>query len=66
MKILKHGNLKQRKFTCAICGCEFVVDMREYQTVAANGIALWHLADCPECGNETSINEIWEEQNEHQ
>lgn len=24
MKILKHGNVEQRKFVCKKCGCEFV------------------------------------------
>lgn len=30
MKILKHGDLQPRKFTCTKCGCEFVADMTEY------------------------------------
>lgn len=32
MKILKSGTLKHHKFTCAHCGCEFVVDELEYIT----------------------------------
>ena len=30
MKILKHGDLKPRKFICERCKCEFVADKSEY------------------------------------
>lgn len=46
MKILKHGDLKPRKFTCPKCGCELVANMMEYTRI--------HVEDgycicCPEC-----------------
>ena len=52
MKILKHGDLQLRKFTCHKCGCEFVADMKEY-TVKEGGylkIPDVYSIDCPECG----------------
>lgn len=46
MKILKHGDLKPRHFTCDRCGCEFVADLSEYWACSADTI----LVSCPECG----------------
>lgn len=64
MKILKHGNLKPRKFTCWNCGCEFVANTTEYCITMASGIPLWRSADCPECGAETTDSEPWEEKDD--
>ena len=44
MKILKHGELKPRHFTCSRCSCEFVADMSEYE-IFCDGF----LVNCPEC-----------------
>lgn len=46
MKILKHGNLIPRLFTCKKCGCVFVADMKEY-SIAASGDNFF--VTCPEC-----------------
>lgn len=46
MKILKHGNKMQRKFTCKFCGCVFVADRSEY-TVAASLDNFY--TTCPDC-----------------
>ena len=51
MKILKHGDLQPRKFTCTQCKCVFVADKSEY------GIGrdrhpysfIQYLIACPEC-----------------
>jgi hypothetical protein len=64
MQILKHGNLKSRKFTCSNCGCEFVADPTEYGTTVVKGIVLWCHAHCPECGCETSDSKSWENNDE--
>jgi hypothetical protein len=64
MKILKHGNLKSRKFVCWHCDCEFVADTTEYRTTMSNNVVLWCHADCPECGVETTYSEPWEDKNE--
>ena len=48
MKILKHGDLKPRRFTCKNCGCEFVADMSEYE-VAYCDHEKCYCVDCPEC-----------------
>ena len=66
MKILKHGNLRPRKFTCWHCDCEFVADVSEYRTTIVNGSALWHSAFCPECDAETTDSEPWEDENEQE
>lgn len=60
MKILKHGNLNPRKFVCDQCGCEFVVNLKEYGRYTANGITLWVYADCPECDTRISYSTPWE------
>ena len=62
MRILKHGNLKPRKFICQSCGCEFIAEAHEYSTTMANGIILWHTADCPDCANSTTTSELWDEE----
>lgn len=46
MIIIKHGNLRPRLFNCKRCFCEFVADMKEYQT-AASGDNFFVI--CPEC-----------------
>lgn len=48
MKIIEHGNLMPRLFTCKCCGCKFVADMKEYQ-IAINESAFF--VSCPECSN---------------
>ena len=56
MKILKHGDLQPRKFTCTRCGCEFVADMTEYYSkeydypLGDRGIH-YHVT-CPDCKRE--------------
>ena len=62
MKILKHGNLKPRKFICHHCDCEFVADTTEYCAYECNGNPMWYFIDCPECGNKTETSEPWKEQ----
>ena len=64
VKILKHGNLKSRKFTCNICGCEFVADMYEYDTVSQFNQVVYYIAQCPDCRCDTTDNEPWEEEND--
>lgn len=59
MKILNHGNLKPRKFTCRYCGCEFVANAKEY-----NVFESWIYMYCPDCDTKTFDSELWEEQNE--
>lgn len=63
MKILKHGNLRQRKFTCWHCDCEFIADTTEYRTTMSNGVELWFSSYCPECNVETTNSEPLEETN---
>jgi DNA-directed RNA polymerase subunit RPC12/RpoP len=62
MKILKHGNLKPRKFICKDCGCEFIADVTEYTQYACNRTVLWWYIDCPECGGRVNDSVPWEEQ----
>lgn len=64
MKILKHGDLKPRKFICADCGCEFVANISEYGSYANRVKPLWWYSDCPECEARTFDSEPWEEQND--
>jgi rubredoxin len=64
MKILKHGNLKERKFVCRVCGCEFVATNGEYDVTMAGGQILWHSSYCPDCGCESSMSEPWEEKDD--
>jgi len=61
MKILKHGSLKPRKFTCFNCGCEFVADTTEYWTARFEDSVMFWKSDCPECGDRTEKSESWEE-----
>ena len=56
MKILKHGDLQPRKFTCTKCGCEFVADMTEYGKCSDihpvyGPYTAYHIY-CPECRHE--------------
>ena len=52
MKILKHGDLKPRKFICKTCGCEFVAEMGEYEIdrdiFQPNKEVTYDIA-CPDC-----------------
>ena len=59
MKILKHGDLKPRKFTCHECDCEFVANIKEYKIIDR-----WIYTYCPECDSKTFDSEPWEEQND--
>lgn len=47
MKILKHGDLKPRKFICTSCDCEFVADKMEYHLTGH--IEETYTICCPEC-----------------
>ena len=55
MKILKHGDLKPRKFTCKTCDCEFVANRDEYGSYSINrpdtleNIEVCRVY-CPDCG----------------
>lgn len=64
MKILKHGNLNPRKFVCHICGCEFVADGNEYDTVSQFNQIVYHIVQCPYCRCDTTDSELWEEEDE--
>ena len=64
MKILKHGDLKPRKFTCSKCGCEFVADMTEYNEATYTDSWVEFEICCPMCkywatkkGNDAPIYE---------
>ena len=46
MKILKHGDKMQRKFTCKFCGCVFIADRSEY-TAAVSRDNFY--TTCPDC-----------------
>lgn len=48
MKILKHGDMMLRKFTCKFCGCVFVADRSEYQIAAS--LDNFYVR-CPDCGS---------------
>lgn len=46
MKILKHGDMMLRKFTCKFCECVFVADRSEYKAVSS----VDHFCvTCPDC-----------------
>lgn len=64
MKILKHGDLKQRKFTCKVCDCEFIASACEYYAITTGDFIIGYDAYCPECNNNTNISEIWEEKDD--
>lgn len=64
MKILKHGNLKPRKFVCDQCGCEFVANAKEYSQYTHDGVTLWTYSDCPECDARIHFSVPWEGENE--
>lgn len=63
MKILKHGELKPRKFICKDCGCEFVANISEYSLYPNTA---WYYSDCPECDVRTFDSEPWEEEDDTQ
>lgn len=58
-KILKHGDLQPRKFTCTKCGCEFVADMTEYGKANYNhpirGAYINYYITCPDCRNDMTV-----------
>ena len=45
MRILKHGDLKDKCFTCDACGCEFIANMNEYSFDGYNTFEVV----CPDC-----------------
>lgn len=46
MEILKKGNVERKwKYTCEVCGCEFVLDVLDMTTTPTN------FCGCPACGN---------------
>lgn len=49
MKILKHGDLKPRKFICSVCGCEFVANRNEYGIDKTYAILPRYIVTCPCC-----------------
>lgn len=59
MKILKHGDLKLRKFTCDDCGCEFVADKTEYEIYefqAPKNLITTYMVICPDCSLPISVH----------
>lgn len=73
-KILKHGKNVSVKFTCALCGCEFIakamecrIDFDSYVYGQGDPMRCNYSADtkCPECGYECLSSEIiFEERDE--
>ena len=57
MKILKHGDMKPRKFTCTNCYCEFVADQSEYGTYRySQGTSpIRYLVACPDCNYDLDV-----------
>ena len=51
MKIIKEGTIV--KFSCGICGCEFVVGIKSVNTPDKGEN---YYADCPMCGAECHAN----------
>lgn len=64
MKILKHGKQMPRKFVCKLCGCEFVAEQNEYETMISGGNIIGYSIYCPDCNVEVCGSEPWEEENE--
>ena len=57
MKILKHGEMYPRKFTCTRCHCEFVADQSEYGTHRNEhpyGGTLYYVT-CPDCYHDMRV-----------
>ena len=52
MKILKHGDMQPRKFTCTQCKCIFIADKSEYEKrVNCDSLSIIeYCIDCPDCG----------------
>lgn len=61
MRILKHGDLKPRKFVCRFCGCEFVAEIGEYKITNPAENYFWYSVYCPECDSYIDNSEHWEE-----
>ena len=57
MKILKHGDMKPRKFRCTNCHCEFVADQSEYGTCryAYGTSPIRYLVACPDCNYDLDV-----------
>ena len=57
MKILKHGDMKPRKFRCTNCHCEFVADQSEYGTCryAYGSSPIKYLVTCPDCNYDMEV-----------
>lgn len=62
MKIIKHGNMKPRIFTCIVCGCEFIAEVNEYRTTKIYIDDPWYSSYCPECNSETIDSKPLEEE----
>lgn len=54
MKIIKHGDLKERRFKCEFCGCEFIADCSEYKYIYDFGND-WINVLCPYCSGDNKI-----------
>lgn len=54
MEILKHGDMKPRRFKCNNCNCEFVADMSEYEEVYHN-CDKYYAVHCPDCKYYVSV-----------
>lgn len=64
MKILKHGNWKNKVceekkviFNCSVCGCEFEAGKSEYKFYAERRLngASYKYMKCPECGSQCEL-----------
>lgn len=65
MKILKHGKMKDRIFTCPVCECQFQAEIGEYDCYEDFGLIVFQVV-CPECGNICTDTEIIEERKDDQ
>ena len=64
MLIIKEGSSKPLKFICKYCGCEFVANVKEYNTYTNNGVVSYCYTYCPNCDTEIVDSEPLEEQND--
>lgn len=65
MRVIKHGDMKPRKFTCLNCGCEFIANTTEYCAIQVDGKIMFWTCECPECSVITSKSELWEGKDEN-
>ncbi len=57
MRVIKHGNLYEKKCTCIFCGCEFMYvnkDIQPITQICCHGVesadmAIKKVLICPEC-----------------